>query len=163
MDEGAARHQRATHKPVLAAGGRQRDTCYRCLKQGHWAHKCQGRLVCHSCGDAGHHQWECPRGHRRDGGKKNPNANKQNQAVISPQATPKVELTHKTDQHRVFMGCIIGEPIRRDNHGLPTLEEMRRGLWQKIPAMNTAKLWYLEAGMHFLRAVSMAAYIEAIG
>ena len=47
-----------------------------------------------------------------------------------------------TDHHRVFMGCLIGEPIRRDAHGLPTLEEVRRGLWQKFSAFKEAELFF---------------------
>ena len=43
------------------------------------------------------------------------------------------------------------------------LEEMRRGLGQKILAKNMAELGYLETRMFFLRGVSMTASITAIG
>ena len=39
------------------------------------------------------------------------------------------------------------------------LEEVRRGLWQKILAMDKAELWYLETGKFFLQGVFMAAFI----
>ena len=97
-------------------------------------------LVCHSCRGEGHHQWDCPRRHRRDGGTQNQNADKQSQAVTWAQAVKDEEKADLIDHHRVFMGYLIGKPIRRDAHGLPTLEEVRRGLWQKFPALKEAEL-----------------------
>ena len=34
-------------------------------------------------------------------------------------------------------------------------------LWQKIPAMEKAEIWYLETALFFLHGVSMVAYIAA--
>ena len=110
----------------------------------------------------GHRQWDCPRRHRRDGGTQYQNADKQSQAVTQAQAVRNAKKADMTGHHRVFMGCLIGEPIRRDAHELPTLEEVRRGLWQKFPPLNEAELWYLESGLFFLRGISMAAYLVAI-
>ena len=45
--------QRETHRTTSTTGGGQIDTCYRCLKQGHWARECQGMLECHRCRGAG--------------------------------------------------------------------------------------------------------------
>ena len=65
---------------------------------------------------------------------------KQSQAVTWAQAVKDEEKADLIDHHRVFMGYLIGKPIRRDAHGLPTLEEVRRGLWQKFPALKEAEL-----------------------
>ena len=99
-------------------------------------------LVCHSFKGEGHRQWDCPRRLWWDGGTQNQNADKQSLAVSQAQAVSKEEKIDMTGHHRVFVECLIGEPIRRDACGLPTLEEVRRGLWQKFPALNKAELWY---------------------
>ena len=105
--------------------------------------------------------WDCPIRHRKDRGTQ-PKCRQESQAVTQAYAVSKEEKADITGHHRVFMQCLIGEPIRRDARGLPMLEEVRRELWQKFPALNKAELSYLETGLFFLWGISMVAYIVAI-
>ena len=97
-------------------------------------------LICLKCRWTGHRQLECPRGEKRDGGPTKSSYDKGSQIVTHRSAVASGEKTDTKRLHRALMGCLIGEPIRGDDHRMLMLEEVQMGLWDTWQSCGVLRL-----------------------